>query len=76
MGRLDKATTGLLLFTDDGGLAKRLVAAGSCRKTYVLDVAGVPAGAAGDAALASLSEPLDDLTLRTCRSASSFGGTA
>jgi len=42
----------------------------------VLDVAGVPAGAAGDAALASLSEPLDDITLRTCRSASSFGGTA
>ena len=59
VGRLDKATTGLLLFTDDGGLAKRLVAAGTCRKTYVLDVAGDVT----DAALASLARPLDDVTL-------------
>ena len=61
VGRLDKATTGLLLFTDDGGLAKRLVAAGTCRKTYVLDVAGDVT----DAALASLARPLDDVTLHT-----------
>ena len=61
VGRLDKATTGLLLFTDDGGLAKRLVAAGTCRKTYVLDVAGDVT----DAALASLARPLDDVTPHT-----------
>ena len=61
VGRLDKATTGLLLFTDDGGLAKRLVAAGTCRKTYVLDVAGDVT----DGALASLARPLDDVTLHT-----------
>ena len=61
VGRLDKATTGLLLFTDDGGLAKRLVAAGTCRKTYVLDVAGDVT----DAALASLARPLHDVTPHT-----------
>ena len=61
VGRLDKATTGLLLFTDDGGLAKRLVAAGTCRKTYVLAVAGDVT----DAALASLARPLDDVTPHT-----------
>ena len=61
VGRLDKATTGLLLFTDDGGLAKRLVAAGTCSKTYVLDVAGDVT----DAALASLARPLDDVTPHT-----------
>ena len=61
VGRLDKATTGLLLFTDDGGRAKRLGAAGTCRKTYVLDVAGDVM----DAALASLARPLDDVTLHT-----------
>ena len=38
-----------------------LVAAGTCRKTYVLDVAGDVT----DGALASLARPLDDVTLHT-----------
>ena len=46
VGRLDKDTTGLLIFTDDGGLAKRLTHRSGVAKVYVLDVAGVPPGAA------------------------------
>ena len=62
VGRLDKETSGLLLFTDDGALTTRLLRPGSgCDKTYVLDVTGV----ISDAALASLSEPLEDLTKHT-----------
>ena len=59
VGRLDKDTTGLLLFTDDGAVSKRLISAGTTTKAYVLDVAGVPAGVAGERALRSLAEPLD-----------------
>ena len=66
VGRLDKETSGLLLFTDDGALTTRLLRPGSgCDKTYVLDISEVPEGAAGDAALATLSEPLDDVTKHT-----------
>ena len=65
VGRLDKDTTGLLLFTDDGAVSKRLISAGTTTKAYVLDVAGVPAGVAGERALLSLAEPLDDVTLHT-----------
>ena len=62
VGRLDKETSGLLLFTDDGALTTRLLRPGSgCEKTYLLDVTGV----VSDAALASLSEPLDDVTKHT-----------
>ena len=61
VGRLDKETSGLLLFTDDGALSTRLLRPRPDKgvsKTYVLDVAGV----AGEAQLLSLAEPLEDVT--------------
>src|SRR5258707_4380048 len=46
VGRLDYASEGLLLLTNDGDLAHRLMkAASSVQKTYVLKVAGTPSGA-------------------------------
>jgi len=43
VGRLDYASEGLLLLTNDGGLARRLMSAAShVPKTYVVKVSGVP----------------------------------
>lgn len=42
IGRLDKATTGLLLVTDDGDLAYGLTRRGACAKRYVARVGAAP----------------------------------
>jgi 23S rRNA pseudouridine2605 synthase len=42
VGRLDYHTTGLLLLTNDGDLAERLMRPGGCRKVYHAKVRGVP----------------------------------
>ncbi len=43
VGRLDYASEGLLLLTNDGGMANKLMkAASQVRKTYVVKVAGIP----------------------------------
>src|SRR6202044_3862563 len=43
VGRLDYASEGLLLLTNDGGLANKLMkAASQVSKTYAVKVAGVP----------------------------------
>ncbi len=47
VGRLDYASEGLLLLTNDGGMANKLMkAASQVAKTYVVKVAGVPANEA------------------------------
>ena len=49
VGRLDYASEGLLLLTNDGALANKLMkAASQVPKTYVVKVAGVPSNEALD----------------------------
>ncbi len=45
VGRLDYHTTGLLLLTNDGDLAEKLMRPGGCAKTYHVKVRGRPTGA-------------------------------
>ncbi len=40
IGRLDKDSRGLLLFTQDGRLVDRLTAPGRCEKTYEVEIRG------------------------------------
>lgn len=42
VGRLDADSTGLLLLTDDSGLAARLTDPGTCEKEYLLGVQPIP----------------------------------
>ncbi|KAJ1456648.1 pseudouridine synthase [Pelagophyceae sp. CCMP2097] len=63
VGRLDRNTTGLLLFTDDGALSRGLLSLHNCDKTYLVHVRGADAAAAPRAAqLSSLAAPLDGST--------------
>jgi 16S rRNA pseudouridine516 synthase len=64
VGRLDKMTSGVLLFTDDGAMATRLLrpdyevskATSKCRKVYEVHIEGF----LGEEELASLRSPLQD----------------
>lgn len=61
VGRLDYASEGLLLMTNDGDLANRLMKAAShVAKTYVVKVAGVPKQDAISKLRAGVSIPTDD----------------
>ncbi|HEY6765535.1 MAG TPA: pseudouridine synthase [Candidatus Sulfotelmatobacter sp.] len=61
VGRLDYASEGLLLMTNDGDLAYRLMKAGShVPKTYVVKVAGVPNEQAIEKLRAGVSIATDD----------------
>jgi 23S rRNA pseudouridine2605 synthase len=51
VGRLDYASEGLLLLTNDGALANKLMkAASQVPKTYVVKIAGAPSNEAGETA--------------------------
>lgn len=61
VGRLDYASEGLLLLTNDGELANRLMKAGShVSKTYLVKVAGTPSEEAIAKLRAGVSIPTDD----------------
>jgi len=61
IGRLDYASEGLLLLTNDGDLANRLMKAAShVPKTYLVKVAGVPTDDAIAKLRAGVSIPTDD----------------
>src|SRR6202041_2879582 len=61
VGRLDYASEGLLVMTNDGDLAYRLMKAGShVTKTYVVKVAGVPNEQAIENLRAGVSIATDD----------------
>jgi 23S rRNA pseudouridine2605 synthase len=63
VGRLDKESAGLLLFSDDAAFAQRLMDPGGVAKTYEVVVEGFP----GDAALAPMragGAPMEGRTLR------------
>jgi 23S rRNA pseudouridine2605 synthase len=61
VGRLDYASEGLLLLTNDGGLANKLMKASSAvQKTYLVKVAGVPSVAELEKLRAGVSIATDD----------------
>jgi len=61
VGRLDYASEGLLLLTNDGGLAERLTRAAShVAKTYLVKVRGRPGEPALERLRKGLAIPLDD----------------
>jgi 23S rRNA pseudouridine2605 synthase len=61
VGRLDYASEGLLLMTNDGALAQKLTKAGShVPKTYLVKISGKPDGATLDRLRAGIEITLDD----------------
>jgi 23S rRNA pseudouridine2605 synthase len=61
VGRLDYASEGLLLLTNDGGMANKLMKAAShVQKTYVVKVAGIPANEAIEKLRSGVSIATDD----------------
>jgi 23S rRNA pseudouridine2605 synthase len=61
VGRLDYASEGLLLMTNDGGLAQKLTKAGShIPKTYMVKVRGKPNERAIEKLRSGVTIPLDD----------------
>jgi len=61
VGRLDYASEGLLLMTNDGALAQKLTKAGShIPKTYLVKVSGKPNEKAIERLRAGITIPLDD----------------
>jgi 23S rRNA pseudouridine2605 synthase len=61
VGRLDYASEGLLLMTNDGGLAQKLTKAGShIPKTYMVKVSGKPNERAIEKLRSGVTIPLDD----------------
>jgi 23S rRNA pseudouridine2605 synthase len=70
IGRLDYASEGLLLLTNDGELAHRLMKAAShVPKTYVVKVAGVPAAESLAKLRAGVFIPSDDGKKRRTKTA-------
>jgi 23S rRNA pseudouridine2605 synthase len=59
VGRLDYSSEGLLVLTNDGELASRLMKAGSVPKTYLVKVAGSPSATALERLREGISIPSD-----------------